>query len=219
LFELLPTSISEHHGSTHVGATTDPINASSTPGHRADLPVLATRAGRKPCAEQTAAVRKHFTIRYRKLSFKTGPRSVLAIFSISINSTHGSRARLGRPNNDLDQELAGGDRAKNRLKAPGPRFDDGRQLLQRLPAQYPGSYSDGQLRTLQRRLKTWRGEMARNLVLSSLSEHSSLEPCAAPGSDPRAPMRSDTGQAAIVLAVVKDKPFGWLPVWKLQARA
>jgi hypothetical protein len=31
----------------------------------------------------------------------------------------------------------------------------GRQLLERLQAEYPGIYPDGQLRTLQRRLKVW----------------------------------------------------------------
>ena len=46
----------------------------------------------------------------------------------------------------------------------------GRQLLQRLQARYPGAHDDGQLRTLQRRLKAWRREMAHNLVLGSFSE-------------------------------------------------
>ena len=45
-----------------------------------------------------------------------------------------------------------------------------RQLLQRLQARYPSSYPDGQLRTLQRRLKIWRGEMARELILGTLAE-------------------------------------------------
>jgi hypothetical protein len=45
-----------------------------------------------------------------------------------------------------------------------------RQLLQRLQAQYPGSYPDGQLRTLQRRLKIWRGQMAHELILDTSAE-------------------------------------------------
>jgi len=48
----------------------------------------------------------------------------------------------------------------------------GRQLLERLQARYPGANADGQLRTLQRRLKAWRREMARDLVLGSLSDRS-----------------------------------------------
>lgn len=39
-----------------------------------------------------------------------------------------------------------------------------RQFLERLQAQYPGTYTDGLLRTLQRRLKVWRREAARRMV-------------------------------------------------------
>jgi len=52
-----------------------------------------------------------------------------------------------------------------------------RELLQRLQAQYPDSYPDGQLRTLQRRLKIWRGEMAQELILgTSAGPHSAGQP-------------------------------------------
>jgi hypothetical protein len=40
----------------------------------------------------------------------------------------------------------------------------GRELFERLQATHPGVYPDGQLRTLQRRLKIWRSEMAQKLV-------------------------------------------------------
>ena len=43
----------------------------------------------------------------------------------------------------------------------------GRELFERLQAQYPGIYSDGQLRTCQRRLKIWRREMAHKLVFGA----------------------------------------------------
>ena len=43
----------------------------------------------------------------------------------------------------------------------------GRELFERLQAQYPGAYPDGQLRTFQRRLKIWRREMAHKLVFGS----------------------------------------------------
>jgi hypothetical protein len=46
----------------------------------------------------------------------------------------------------------------------------GRELLERLQAEQPGVYPDGQLRTLQRRLKLWRQEMAEKLVFGTLSE-------------------------------------------------
>ena len=44
---------------------------------------------------------------------------------------------------------------------------------QRLQAQHAGAYNDGQLRTLQRRLKAWRRAMARNLGVESLSNDKS----------------------------------------------
>jgi hypothetical protein len=40
----------------------------------------------------------------------------------------------------------------------------GRELLVRLQTEYPGAYADHLLRTLQRRLKIWRGEMAHAVV-------------------------------------------------------
>lgn len=43
----------------------------------------------------------------------------------------------------------------------------GRELFQRLQANHPGVYPAGQLRTLQRRLKIWRREMAHQLVFGS----------------------------------------------------
>ncbi len=42
-----------------------------------------------------------------------------------------------------------------------------RELLERLQAQCPGIYPDGQLRTLQRRLKEWRREAAHEMVFGT----------------------------------------------------
>src|SRR3954454_11638270 len=62
----------------------------------------------------------------------------------------------------------------------------GRELLERLQVEHPGCYPDHLLRTLQRRLKVWRGEMARALdflpavkhpTLRFLSSPASLAPC------------------------------------------
>jgi len=39
----------------------------------------------------------------------------------------------------------------------------GRQLLERLQNTYPGRYPDGLLRTVQRRIKDWRGSAAAAL--------------------------------------------------------
>jgi hypothetical protein len=43
----------------------------------------------------------------------------------------------------------------------------GRELFERLQAEHPGVYPDGQLRTFQRRLKGWRREAARRLVFGT----------------------------------------------------
>ena len=40
-----------------------------------------------------------------------------------------------------------------------------KELFVRLQARTPGMFPDGQLRTLQRRVKRWRTEIARRLVL------------------------------------------------------
>jgi hypothetical protein len=40
------------------------------------------------------------------------------------------------------------------------------EILRRLQCQAPGQYTDGQLRTLQRRVKEWRREAVRNLVFA-----------------------------------------------------
>ena len=42
-----------------------------------------------------------------------------------------------------------------------------RELLERLQAERPGAYPDGQLRTLQRRLKEWRREAAHQMVFGT----------------------------------------------------
>ena len=42
-----------------------------------------------------------------------------------------------------------------------------RELFERLQAERPGAYTDGQLRTLQRRLKGWRRDVAHTLVFGT----------------------------------------------------
>ena len=43
----------------------------------------------------------------------------------------------------------------------------GRELLERLQREQPGIYADGLLRTLQRRVKVWRREVAHTLVFGT----------------------------------------------------
>jgi hypothetical protein len=42
-----------------------------------------------------------------------------------------------------------------------------RELFERLQAEQPGAYRDGQLRTLQRRLKGWRRKVAHRMVFGA----------------------------------------------------
>ena len=51
----------------------------------------------------------------------------------------------------------------------------GRQLFERLQAQDPGVYPNGQLRTCQRRLKEWRREMAQKLVFGAAATAQSVQ--------------------------------------------
>lgn len=55
----------------------------------------------------------------------------------------------------------------------------GRELLEKLQAEQPGDYPDGLIRTVQRRLKTWRSEYAHALVFT----HSSSSAGAPMGTD------------------------------------
>src|SRR5262252_9038740 len=57
-----------------------------------------------------------------------------------------------------------------------------RELLERLQAQYPGVYPEGQLRTLQRRLKEWRREAAHRMVFGTMTADPGLAPVGAGGS-------------------------------------
>jgi hypothetical protein len=55
----------------------------------------------------------------------------------------------------------------------------GRQLLERLQKTYPGGYPNGLVRTVQRRLKIWRSEMAHALVFGRAGQESNaLSGCA-----------------------------------------
>ncbi len=40
----------------------------------------------------------------------------------------------------------------------------GKELLEKLQAEYPGQFSPGSLRTLQRRVQAWRRDAARRLI-------------------------------------------------------
>jgi hypothetical protein len=49
-----------------------------------------------------------------------------------------------------------------------------KELFERLQCKYPGRFADGQLRTLQRRVREWRQVMARKLVYACMNERAKI---------------------------------------------
>ena len=58
-----------------------------------------------------------------------------------------------------------------------------RELFERLQAEHPGIYPDGQLRTLQRRLKGWRREVVHMLVFGASGPGDEEQTAAATGAE------------------------------------
>ena len=56
-----------------------------------------------------------------------------------------------------------------------------KSLFQRLKEKHPAQFTDGQLRTLQRRIKEWRHTMARHLVFDGVNDINNVEPVTNPG--------------------------------------
>ena len=57
-----------------------------------------------------------------------------------------------------------------RLKLEDHPGLEAKTLFADLQRRYPGRFADGQLRTLQRRVKQWRGVMAKKLVYACLDD-------------------------------------------------
>jgi hypothetical protein len=56
-----------------------------------------------------------------------------------------------------------------------------RELFERLQGERPGAFADGQLRTLQRRVKEWRREMAHSMVFGAVAADQQAPAAAATG--------------------------------------
>ena len=56
-----------------------------------------------------------------------------------------------------------------------------RDLLERLQAEQPGGYPDGQIRTLQRRVKEWRRTVAHRMVFGATPAEAQVDGDAATG--------------------------------------
>ena len=81
-----------------------------------------------------------------------------------------------------------------------------RELFKRLQAQCPGVYPDGQLRTLQRRLKEWRREAAHRMVFGTMTADAGV--AAGDGEELHlAPARDQCrGQDEVALDFGRDHP-------------
>jgi hypothetical protein len=77
-----------------------------------------------------------------------------------------------------------------------------RELLERLQAQCPGVYPDGQLRTLQRRLKEWRREAAHQMVFGTLT----ADPGLAPGEGEQTLVNSVANRIAAIAKAARKSP-------------
>jgi len=100
---------------------------------------------------------------------------------IRLGAPHSVAGWRGSPDIETEAE------SKARPAPPGPtcRCDElrawsdadptstGGQLLDRLQEAYPGRYPDGLLRTVQRRLKIWRREIAHALVFGRAGQGAS----------------------------------------------
>jgi hypothetical protein len=58
-----------------------------------------------------------------------------------------------------------------------------RELFERLQGEQPGAFADGQLRTLQRRVKGWRREMAHSRVFGAVTADQQAPAAAATGAE------------------------------------
>jgi hypothetical protein len=59
-----------------------------------------------------------------------------------------------------------------------------RELFERLQVEQPGTYGDGQLRTLQRRLKGWRREVTHRMVFGPTAASEMTQDDATTGAAP-----------------------------------
>ena len=91
-------------------------------------------------------------------------------------AAHGLARGRGAPDGAAEAEgeagaaaarsVRGGDGAAARVVRAEP-WRTSRELLERLQAEVPGAYPEKLLRTLQRRVKQWRGEVARRMVFGT----------------------------------------------------
>jgi hypothetical protein len=140
---------------TAIQATLDPVQLLRT--IRSGQQELVEIADRRPDGEATAPTAP--TVE----QFLSGLRTAWQEGEVRPTSKPKEKARRGRRRPDPFVTVT----ALMREWFEAEPWRTSRELFERLQTEQPGVYPDGQLRTLQRRLKEWRGEMAHKMVFGA----------------------------------------------------
>jgi hypothetical protein len=162
---------------TTIYATLDPVQLLHTiRGLQQELVILADRpAGGEGSAPTTAALEQ----------FLSGLRTAWRGGEVRPTSRPKEKAPRGRRRPDPLVTVT----ALLREWFEAEPWRTSRELFERLQQEHPGRFPDGQLRTLQRRVKAWRYELAQQMVLGANTageaadqtpDHRSPEPPSAP---------------------------------------
>jgi hypothetical protein len=149
------TSEEVRHRVTAMYAALDPVRLLQT--IRAIQQELVEIADRPVTAEATATTAP--TIE----QFLSGLRTAWQEGEVRPTSKPKEKARRGRRRPDPFVTVT----ALMREWFEAEPWRTSRELFERLQAEHPGVYPDGQLRTLQRRLKEWRRELAHKMVFGA----------------------------------------------------
>jgi hypothetical protein len=140
---------------TAIHATLDPVQLLQT--IRAGQQELVEIADRPTVGEATAPTAPTME------QFLSGLRTAWQEGEVRPTSKPKEKARRGRRRPDPFVTVT----ALMREWFAAEPWRTSRELFERLQTEQPGVYPDGQLRTLQRRLKEWRGEMAHKMVFGA----------------------------------------------------
>ena len=139
---------------TAIHATLDPVQLLQT--IREGQQELVAIADRPSSGEAMAPTRRRWTIPLRAAHGVAGGE-------VRPTSKPKEKARRGRRRPDPFVTVT----ALVREWFEAEPWRTARELFERLQEEQPGVFPDGQLRTLQRRLKEWRREMAHKMVFGA----------------------------------------------------
>ncbi len=140
---------------TAIHATLDPVQLLQT--IRAGQQELVAIADRPPAGDAMAPTAPTME------QFLSGLRTVWREGEVRPTSKPKEKARRGRRRPDPFVTVT----ALVREWFEAEPWRTARELFERLQEEHPGIFPDGQLRTLQRRLKEWRREMAHKMVFGA----------------------------------------------------